>query len=171
MHRSGTNPGATGCSCLQAGPCPRKDSQAWLQEPAPASPGGKSMECEGRSQNPKKNNPPNSHYGAPVPQCAMAWACQLYPLFITLALTQLQLDNLQCRPGNQSTLFTQPKLYHCIGFPMREVVFMKPFHVGACLPSAVLNSVSVLAAQAGGKHAGKSFGSTLHLPELAALLT
>lgn len=113
MHRSGTNPGAAGCSCLQAGPCPRKDSQAWLQEPVPASPGGKSVECKGRSQNPNKNNPPNSHYGAPVPRCAMAGACQLHSLFIILALIQLQLDNLQCRPGNQSTLFTQPKLYQC----------------------------------------------------------
>lgn len=113
MRRSGTNPGATGCSYIQAGPCPRKHSRAWLQELVPASPGGKSVECEERSQNPSENNPPSSHYGAPVPRCAMAGACQLHPLFITLALTQLQLDNLQYRPGNQSTLFTQPKLYWC----------------------------------------------------------
>lgn len=113
MHRSGTNPGAAGCSCVQAGPCPTKDSQAWLQEPVPASPGGKSVECKRRSQNPNESNPPSSHYGAPVPRCAMAGLCQLHPLFITLALTQLQLDNLQFRPGNQNTLFTQPKLYWC----------------------------------------------------------
>lgn len=113
MHRSGTNPGATGRSCVQAGPSPTKDSQAWLQEPVPASPGGKSKECKGRSQNPSENNPPDSHYRTPVPWCAMAGACQLPWLFITLALTQLQLDNLQYRPGIQSTFFTQPKLYWC----------------------------------------------------------
>lgn len=53
MHTSGTNPGAAGCSCVQAGPSPTKDSQAWLQEPVPASPGGKSTECKGRSQKPQ----------------------------------------------------------------------------------------------------------------------
>lgn len=50
-------------------------------------------------------------------------------------------------------------------------MFMKHFLIGASLPSAVLNSVPLLVAQAGGKHAGKLFGSTLHLPGLTALLT
>lgn len=48
---------------------------------------------------------------------------------------------------------------------------MKHFLVDACLPSAALSSISLLAAQAGGKPRGKSFGSTLHRPGLDALLS